>query len=374
MLNELPFLRNAPKPRLIAVLRLVIVLLLVGQLFVTATVQRRDLLHPTRLGSDASNYLAAGLRLNAGHPLYGPLRPGDRLVPNYPEIFPAPLLSPPLIAVIWRPLAVLPGGLAMILWWFGGLVLVVGLVLAFTLVGRPPRLAALAGVLVLGLPLTILAGRHYLYLGYNSPISIAALSGNVNTYIVGLYVITWWASSRNLGTVAGSAAALAAVLKLGPVMLLWWFVTRRSWPSVRAFLIASAVLGIVGVVFAGFQANVDYLRLALAGGIAPAPFSLPSILHALLGVATGSAQNVTIVAVVIGMVAIWALRERPRAAFAAVILTTIFSSPVVLEGNFALLIALAAPWVIPGPAQAIERGIGDDAPVPVDRSRAASVS
>src|SRR5450759_1751060 len=55
------------------------------------------------------------------------------------------------------------------------------------------------------------------------------LSGNVNAYLVALFALTWWASSRGRPWLAGSAAALAAALKLSPVVLLWWFVTQRSW-------------------------------------------------------------------------------------------------------------------------------------------------
>src|SRR5687767_10188966 len=54
--------------------------------------------------TDANTYLAAGERLNAGHDLYR-LRPGDREVLIIPELFTQPLVSPPPIAVLWRPLA-----------------------------------------------------------------------------------------------------------------------------------------------------------------------------------------------------------------------------------------------------------------------------
>ncbi len=63
--------------------------LLVGELYVTAVVRRPDLLHPTSLRNDASTYVAAGERLNAGHLLYGSLLPGDRTVGGYPRDYPA---------------------------------------------------------------------------------------------------------------------------------------------------------------------------------------------------------------------------------------------------------------------------------------------
>src|SRR5665811_226267 len=176
-------LRIALRPWPVGVLRVVVVLLLAGQLYVTGAIERRDLLDPSHLGFDASNYYAAGQRLNVGHSLYGSLQRDDRPVPGYPAIYPAPLLSPPLIAVAWRPLALLPGTLSMDLWWFGGLALLTALTVAFAVVGKPRNLIVLATVLVLGLPLTLAAAARYPYLGFSSPVSLAALSGNVLSLI-----------------------------------------------------------------------------------------------------------------------------------------------------------------------------------------------
>ncbi len=365
MKTVLQRLRGAFRPWPVGVLRLILLLLLVGQLFVTGVVQRRDLLHPARLGTDSSNYYAAAQRLNDGHSLYGALQPGDRLVPGYPATFPAPLLSPPLIAVAWRPLALLPGASSMYLWWLGGLALLAGLTAAFAIVGRPRHLVVLGAVLVLGLPLTLVAAGRYPYPGFNSPVSFAALSGNVNAELVALFALTWWASSRGRPWVAGSAAALATALKLGPVVLLWWFVTQRSWRSARAFVVAAAALGVVGVVFAGLQANFDFVHLAFGGGVQPTGLSVPGLLHRLLGVPTETARYGTIAAIAVGLAAILALRNHPRAAFAAAILTTIYSSPVVLHGNFALLVALAAPWAIPRPAGSSRPAVADGSSVPM---------
>ena len=74
---------------------------------------------PAVSGSDAWNYLAAGERLNAGHLLYA-LSPGDRPIAVLPPYWTVPLLAPPPIAVVWRPLAVL-GDPAMTLWAGAGL-------------------------------------------------------------------------------------------------------------------------------------------------------------------------------------------------------------------------------------------------------------
>ena len=333
----------------VGLLRVGLLLLIVGELFVTATIQHPGLLHPETVGTDASNYYAAGQRLNDGHPLYGPLEPGDRPVPGYPGTYPAPLLSPPLDAVIWRPLAVLPGDLSMVLWWLAGLVLLSGMAIGFALVARPPQLLLLGGILALGVPLTLILSAPYRYPGANSPVSIAALSGNINNFIAGLFVLTWWASSRGRPRLAGAAAALATALKLGPVVLLWWFVTRRDWRAVRYFAIALVGFGLVGLVFAGLDSNLAYLKVATGAAIKPTTWSVASLAHRLLHIRAGRLQLVALVTVITGLVAMVALRNRPRAGFFVAILVSIFSSPVVLQGNFALLLAAAAPWVFPRP-------------------------
>jgi hypothetical protein len=344
-------LRAAFHPRSVGAVRVALLLLLVGELLVMGILERPDLLHPTQVGSDPATYYASGQRLNAGHNLYGPLKPGDRLVPGYPGPYPAPTLSPPLVAVLWRPLALLPGDTSMVLWWLGGLVVLTGITTAFTITGRRFQLALLGVLLLLGPPVSFVMGRAYLYPGYLSPISLAALSGNLNTYLVGLFALSWWASSRARPGIAGGAMALATALKLGPVMLLWWFITQRSWRSVRAFLIVGIALGVVGVVFAGTHANAAYVKIALGGGVRPTALSIPGMLQHGLGISAGIARYGTYVGVVLGAVVIAALRHHPRASFSVAILTTIYATPVIYPGNFAVLVAAAAPWVLPLPGR-----------------------
>jgi len=331
-------------------LRVVVVVLFVGELYVTAVVQRPDLLHPTALRNDPSTYIAAGERLNADHMLYGPLLPGDRPVNGYPAKYPAPTLSPPLVAVIWRPLALL-GDPALVAWWLGSLGIMVLLVIGIALRGDRRSLLTLLAVQLLGIPISLEAGMAYRF-GLNDPITTAGLAGNLNSYLVGLFVLTWWAAARGRDGLAGVAAGLAAMLKLSPVVLLWWFVTRRSWSSTRAFLLTSLGLGLVGLVFVGLAANLDFVGLAFGGGVKPTGLSASALIVSFGNLVHAAhfarlvAAHATLLATGLGLVLVVLLRRHPRAAFAAAILTVIYSSPVVNQGNFALLLALAAPWAI----------------------------
>ena len=74
-------------------------------LTVAIAVAASPVFYPQLSPTDAYVYLAAGERLNAGHDLYR-LSPGDRVIASNPPYWDVPTLSPPLLGVLWRPLAV----------------------------------------------------------------------------------------------------------------------------------------------------------------------------------------------------------------------------------------------------------------------------
>ena len=119
---------------------------------------------------DATVYLAGGERLNAGHQLYA-LSPGDREVGLKPPFWTVPLLSPPLIAVIFRPLALFPPDIGAYIWWAGCLAAFAWIFYTFT--RRQPILTSLA-VIVLVVPLTY---------------EIAV--GNVNAFLMLGAILAW---------------------------------------------------------------------------------------------------------------------------------------------------------------------------------------
>ncbi|HTG42851.1 MAG TPA: hypothetical protein VK697_14680, partial [Methylomirabilota bacterium] len=52
-----------------------------------------------------------------------------------------------------------------------------------------------------------------------------------------------------------------------------------------------------------------------------------------------------------GMVEVWALRARPRVAWATVVLTMVFGSPVFHVGTLVLLFGALVPWAEPARIQ-----------------------
>jgi hypothetical protein len=255
---------------------------------------------PTRPGGDPWNYLAAGERLQAGHPLYA-LPPGDRPVPLVPPYWSVPLLAPPSIAVLWSLVAPL-GDAAMVAW---GVTTI-----------------AAAVLVSVELPLGVLAILAV-------PIALTALSGNFSAIeMAGLAAVWRW---RDRPVIAGILTAGLAAVKVTPVLLLVWLVGTRRW---RALLVASAAglaIVIVTSVVAGPVAWVDWLGGAASAAPSPlAPFrAVPPVLVFGLAAATAAVSS--------------ALLGQHR-SFSIVVVAIALSSPAFYFQALAPLAAAFAPW------------------------------
>jgi hypothetical protein len=268
---------------------------------------------------DVQYYYGAGERLNAGTRLYA-YSPGDRQLDVDPFYFAGPFLYPPLLGVIWRPIAAaVPFDLAVTAFWLLGIVVFLATVVYLLL--RGGALTAL-GVLVLLVPLVW-----------------TAWSGNVSTVLTPLMIASWLLLLRGRERASGAAIGLAAVLKLTPAFLGWWLLVFRRWTAVQAAVVAGLVALTVSVVGAGVPAFFDYLQVsnivARNGGTIASLTSIianlgaPAELRALVAPAVGVA----------GAVLIALLRHRPRAAWAVAIATGVFASPVFNLTNVSLLLA-----------------------------------
>lgn len=286
------------------------------------------LVDPGRIGNDVSNYLAAGERLNAGHPLYR-LSEGDRRVPTYPPYYTVPLVSPPPTAVAWRALDLLPEPLAVRGWWLAGLALTTLATLWIVRRGRWPALALVA----------LLA----------PDVAWTAWSGNVNAFVVPSLVAAWaWQLRRPL--VAGTMAGLAAGARLTPVILGWWGLTlgRLRWTAaMAATLLGVAVVSLAGAGLTNHVAWLDVARYTATTGARD---------DSLIGLLRGAGLDSSVVGLVgpavmaIAALAIVALRRRPALAWTVAVVAMVLGSPVTHQGSLALLLAVAAASIPPLPA------------------------
>ncbi len=179
--------------------------------------------------SDVTGYLAAGERLNAGHALYA-LGPGDRYVFTDPPFFSAPFLYPPSFAVIWRPLAALPGELGLWLW-MAALFAAMGGWLAWQLVQG--RVGTAIAILLLSLP-----------------IALTATTGNVNGFfMVGLAAL-WRLRGRDLASQGASGLILGTMVawKVFPGVLLLWFLVTGRWRAAAGTLAVALAWTFLGLV------------------------------------------------------------------------------------------------------------------------------
>jgi hypothetical protein len=274
---------------------------------------------------DAETYLAAGERLNAGHALYA-LAPGDRPILANPAFYTYPLLSPPPIAVLWRPLAALPAGWGIGLWW---LACIASVVVTLGVVFR--RLPALAGLSIL------------LFAPF---VAWELESGNVEGLFFGGIAAVWLFAVRRQDMAAGALIGVMAGIKLWPIVVLIWFVGQRRWQAVGGAAIALLVVGLLSVAGAGLPAHIEYLGIARQ--TAASPLSLPGMLQA-VGL---NLPWVNYLVLALGAALVLVLRDRPELAFAVAIPTMILGSPVVNINTYALLLTGLVPFAWPGSAWA----------------------
>ena len=282
--------------------------------------------HPHFIGIDAYTYMAAGERLNAGHALYA-LSPGDRPVVLMPPYWTVPFLYPPFMAVLWRPLAVLPGGIALILWWAAALVVLAwGLAMVAT---RPGFAIALVVALL------------------SWAIASQALAANVDVWILVATLLMWRMSDGHRERGVGVLVALIIAVKLTPVVFAWWLLVERRWSALRWMCIALAVCGLVSILGAGLGAHFEYLRILTQTSSASAtPLSLAGIATS-LGMPHVVTNWVTPAALGASLIAMFILRDRPMPLFAMAVVASVFGSPVVSGTSQMRLLAVLAPAAHP---------------------------
>ena len=230
-----------------------------------------------------------------------------------------PLLSPPLLGVMWRPFAAL-GYTGMLLGWM----LTAGAFLASLalLARRVPALTLLAvGALAV-------------------PVAWQLMLGNVNGILVLALVLLWrW---RDRPAWAGALVALVVAVKVTPIVLAWWLATTGRWRATAWFVGVSVALLGVAAAGAGLGAIPDYLDvMRVTSTVGSSDLSLAGLLRG-GGVASGIAAFAPWAVVAIGLGTIWMYRARPRVTFAIAVCVLVLGSPVVQLYWYALPIAILA--------------------------------
>lgn len=275
---------------------------------------------------DATVYLAGGERLNAGHQVYA-LMLGDRPEGFKPPYWTVPLLSPPLVAVIFRPLALFPSDIGAYIWWAGCLTAFAWIL--FTFVRRQPILTSLA-VVALVVPLTYEIGV-----------------GNMNAFLMLGAILTWKWTTEGRDERAGAVTALGFVLKVSPVVIAWWLFTQRRWRAVRAGIVAGAVVLGISILGAGLDAHFKFIEVTRdTATTGQSELSLAGLAKA-VGVGPGIANLLPTAMLLGGILGVLLLRNRPNWSFTLAVATMTLGSPVVNINSFSMLLACITPWIWP---------------------------
>ena len=290
---------------------------------------------------DTLNYILAGLRLNAGHSIYtyGPGDPHSLVVETGGADY--AIFSPPLIAVVFRAIVLLPAN-GQYIWWASMNALELLAVIA--LVRRAPFVTGLALI-----PLSISVG-------------MAMQVGNIDCLVLAGLLLAWCQLVRGHDDRAAVVIGVLASLKLTPIIFVWWlFVTgRRRAAGVAVgcgiLLAFVAMLGSEPSIFLKFyQVTTANLTAPLSDlgppGLARA-IGLPAVVVAWLPRA-----------ILLGGAGImWATRRRPGVSWAIGALLMWLGSPVIARHTLALALAAIAPLAWPmvrGPV-GISPGVGPD--------------
>ena len=275
---------------------------------------------------DAFTYLGAGERLNAGHALYA-LVAADRQVGIEPPFWTVPLLSPPPIAVLWRPLAALPGELGVYVWWaidLAAVAIAIGL-----MIRRRPLLVS-AGVIVVSVPLVY-------------EIGVANMNGLI---LLGL-ILTWRAFVLGDDRATGIPVGLMAAFKLTPGVLAGWLIVERRWSALRWAIATGLVVLAISLLGAGLDAHLRYLGIVReTAGQGARPLSLAGM-AIYLGAPAAIANVLPTIALVVGIVAAALLRKRPDLAFVATVLAMLLGAPTISINWFIFMLACLAPVAWP---------------------------
>ena len=182
-------------------------------------------------------------------------------------------------------------------------------------------------------------------------IAITSWTGNVNGYLLGLAAVTWACGTRPGRTgaaLAGTAVALAAGVKIGPVLFLVWLLGQRRWGALAGAVVAGMTLLLVTIVFAGTSAFSDYIDVARSASAAAGSGWGAAGVARLIGFSESVAQWAPEAFAVVCAIAILALRHRPRVSFAFAAAGAVLALPVVRYESLTLLLAAFLPWSLDG--------------------------
>ena len=139
-----------------------------------------------------------------------------------------PYQNPPLFAILLSPLTVLPWNKFMLFWLgFNQLLLILAVVLVISELKEYNLWAILSLILLCFMYGPIIANTHY---------------GNSNVIIWVCTISAWWLFRRNHQIACGIVISVGFLIKLSPAVLIGYFLFRRSYRVVLAYLATTCIV------------------------------------------------------------------------------------------------------------------------------------
>lgn len=205
----------------------------------------------------------------------------------------------------------------------------------------------LGGIAVLPVPGTI-RWLTVLLAGLSWPLAYALKLGQVGPLLFLLFALGW----RRLEdpVAVGGTAALGALVKIQPGILLAWAALTGRW---RAVAIGTAVLlvasGIATLVAGGWSAWLDYLAVLrnVSDPVATPHNFTPGAIAYQLGAPTGLAATVQLLssAAAAALVVVAARRASGVASYLVAVIASQLLSPVLWD-HYAMLLLLPVAWLL----------------------------
>jgi alpha-1,2-mannosyltransferase len=273
-------------------------------------------------GFDFLAYHQAANRVLAGERLYDPTveETGGFGLFYYP---------PPFVLAI-LPLAPLATGTATWVW--------LGLSVA----------ALVGGIWLMPVPVVV-RWISLLLAGLSWPVAYALKLGQVGPLLLLLFAIGWRWLDRPVAV--GGSAALGAIVKIQPGIVLAWALLTRRWAAVVVGVAVLIVAALVAtVVTGGLGVWADYLALLrnVSDPITtPHNFTPGAVLYQSLPVPTGVAAAFQLASSVaaVGLVVFAALRATAAASYLAAVVASQLLSPVLWD-HYAMLLLLPTAWLL----------------------------
>jgi alpha-1,2-mannosyltransferase len=276
-------------------------------------------------GYDLSAYWRAAQAVLDGGSPYAPFQLAGAYSPQQQFLY----VYPPFLAVLVAPLAAVVDDYRLANWLWAALGAAI-LAVVVVLVARRERLAR-------GFDLFLLVVAAFAY----APVVSELIIGNVHLLILGLLAGAWLAlGRRSVGgdTAAGVLVAVAALIKVFPVLLVLWFLVTGRIRAAVASLVAMVVLVLATLPVTGLGPWLDYPTVL--ANLGP-PTELTDVLAPTVWLAAVMPPLVAqaLVTLVGIAVVVWAARQRSEpVSFAVAVTVCVLIAPALYPHYLAILV------------------------------------